>query len=511
MRKVEMKIIFFSAFILFASIQFFCVIDLQAQITFEKNPFEKEMPFDYKPINVQFWQEYEQILKGKENNEVVDKSIGLVKSAEWTKKTKNERAEILLVLAETAYRAEKPFLTTLLIFEINKMFPLGNQAIRSLYLLEKVVKQYNIIDEVFLTENLFDQDMDLQAKRVPQDLKSFVAYLIWDRYDKVKFKYSLDFLSGLINQNTEWKSRAEYKKALQAIKLGRDEEAFKVFESLANDKEISSFLRLKNQLQLARILFEKGEFEKSFDLQKSLPMDTSDAGYLLLERAWNKYYLKHYSKALGLITAQQNPVFINSHTPETFILKALIFKDLCIFKSVFSVKKEFEDKYANTISYIKQRKNLMQNDVLKRWALQHYQLKQNAQIITGLRLDKEWLTNNFEDATFFKYTSQLQSLKEKQIQDRFALKLKDEIRNVADKLLDYSEQISFLDYQTKVDQLKVEATQLKSNYQQQEISFMSFDRLYWDYNGELWLDELENIRVIVKSQCENANVASPKN
>ena len=170
---------------------------------------------------------------------------------------------------------------------------------------------------------------------------------------------------------------------------------------------------------------------------------------------------------------------------------------------MYQIKGDFERKYSKSINAIKKRQDLDKDNTLKRWALQNYVLKQEALSITGLRQDMKWLEDHFSGTDIYKYFKDVAAAKEKQIQDRLAFKLKKELRRVADQLLNYNEQISFLDYQTKVDSLKIKTNSFKRNYSPETISFITFDRLYWNYVGELWIDELENLRVLVKSKCED--------
>lgn len=470
-----------------------------SQIQFEKNPFDKEAPFSYIPVNEDLWRSYEKNLKSKSH----DANLDLVKSLQFSKLKMNEKAEAYLILAENAFESGRPYLASLLVFEINKIFPLSNQSIRSLYLLEKIYQKHNIIDEVFLFENIFDQDINLNDKKIPRDLKSFISYLYLEKTDSKKFKIDQKAMVRFIQPDTEWQLRLDYKKALYELFNNRLDAAIEIFEKLLANKNTSEYLRRRTERQLARLLFEKGEFEKSFDYLKNLQFQAEDGGAILLERAWNKYYLRHYSKALGLLTALDSPLFINSMSPESYILKILIYKELCIYDSVFQIKNDFEKKYSKSINAIKKRQDLDKDNTLKRWALQNYVLKQEALSITGLRQDMKWFEDHFSGTDIYKYFKEVTASKEKQIQDRLAFKLKKELRKVADQLLNYNEQISFLDYQTKVDSLKIKSNSFKKNYSPETISFITFDRLYWNYVGELWIDELENLRVLVKSKCED--------
>lgn len=473
-------------------------INASAQIEFEKNPFEKEKSFEYIPQNKNFWEEYQQL---KANKKFDDMNTLISKQNLKTSKT-NEKAEVYLAFADAAYEQNHPYVSLVAIFEINKIFPLSNQSIMSFFLVEKIFKNYNIHDRVLISESFLDQDIDITSSKIPNEIKSFLGYLFSDASYQKRYRNKFKKYDSFILQNSEWSFRKEYERGLYELFNNRIDEALKIFDGLRQNEMASVFLKGKAQRQLARLLFEKGEFEKSFDYLKSLQTTQEDTGAVLLERAWNKYYLKHYSKSLGLLQALDHSIFSRTQTPESDVLQMLIYKELCHYDSVFDVKNEFHKKYSKSIERIKKRADLSKDPLLKRWALQSYKLKTESSYITGLRTDKKWVKKIFSDSEISKNLGEKVLLKEKQIDDEISILNRNEIRKVAEKLLDYNEQVNFLDYQTKVDSLRLKKNKRDENYRPESISLMTFDRLYWKYEGELWIDEIENLRVLIKSRCE---------
>lgn len=180
----------------------------------------------------------------------------------------------------------------------------------------------------------------------------------------------------------------------------------------------------------------------------------------------NKYYLKHYSKSLGLLTALNDSMFSKTQTPESDVLQMLIYKELCHYESVFEVKDRFQKRYLKSVNRIKKRGNLIEDPLLKKWALQNYQLKTEASYITGLRTDRKWMNKIFSGSELTKLFEGKAVLKEKQLDDEISLMLRKEIRKVSEKLLDFNEQVNFLDYRTKVDSLKLKKNTKDVNYDQ---------------------------------------------
>jgi hypothetical protein len=476
-----------------------CVfLQASAQIKFEQNPFEKAEPFEYQSVRNSFWKEIDQQLK----QGMFDEALALAFSQETKSLKLNEKAEVYLAVAEIAVRTGHPYIATMLAHEITHIFPLSNQAIRSYFLLEEILRKHAIYDEFIIGETIIEQDINFENKKIPGELRGFLGYLFFQSHRAQNFTKWEAQAKQFITPNTEWAFRLEYDRALYELYNDRFDEALKIFDGLMNNELASDYLRKKAKRQYARLIFEKGEFQKSFQMLKSLQFEQDDRGSILLERAWTKYYLKHYSKALGLLTALDAKLFDSSRTPETEILKMLIFKELCHYDSVFDIKKRFDRRYKSALQDIKLRKDLSKNREIMQLALQRPALKNYSAFIGGLRQDFQWLKKKATNGQLMEDLQTKVALQDKQMQDILSLKIRDQLRKSSNDLLDWNEQVNFLDYQTRVDSLRIRRSDKELNYRPEAIPLITFDRLYWLYKGEVWLDEIENLRVLVTSRCQ---------
>lgn len=471
-----------------------------SQVSFEQNPFEKADPFQYQSIRNDFWKQIDDLMFKKDYDGVVRAAFN-----EDIKRIKpNEKAEVYLAVAEAAVKTDHFYLAFILCHEITNIFPLSNQAIQSYFLLEEILKKNALTDDLIIGETVIEQDINLESKKIPVELKSFLGYLFFQSHRQQNFPKWEKVAQRYITPNTEWAFRLDYDKALYELYNDRFAESLKIFESLMNNELASDYLRKKSQRQYARLIFEKGEFQKAFEMLKALQFDQDDRGAILLERAWTKYYLKHYSKALGLLTALDTSLFESSRTPETDILKMLIYKELCHYDSVFEIKTKFDKRYKNALKDIKARADLTKNRELLQLALQKPFLKNYSTFIGGLRRDMKWIKKVGSSGAMMSDIQAKVTAKDRQLQDIVSLKLRDQIRKTAEEMLDWNEQINFLDYQTRVDSLRIRRSDKELNYRPEPIPLITFDRLYWIYKGEMWLDELENLRVLVKSKCQKS-------
>ena len=471
-----------------------------SQVKFEQNPFEKADPYQYQSVRNEFWKQVEEMLLNKKYDEI----IKLTTEEDLKKIKPNEKAEIYLAVAEAAVKTDHPYLAFMLTHEITKIFPLSNQALRAYFLMEEITKKNSLFDELIIGETIIEQDINLESKKIPQEIRGFLAYMFFQSYRQQGFVKWEKIAQKWILPNTEWSFRLDYDKALYELYNDRFDASLKLFEAIKDNVLASDHLRKKAKRQYARMIFEKGEFQKSFELLKELQFEQDDRGFILLERAWTKYYLKHYSKALGLLTALDTKLFEQSRTPETDILKMLIYKELCHYGEVFEVKKTFDKRYKKAIEDIKNRKDLSKNKTLLQLALMKTNLKSYSGFIGGIRRDMNWFKKVGTSGDLMTDFQTKVKFKDKQLQDIISLKLNDQIRKTADEMLDWNEQINFLDYQTRVDSLRIRRSDKELNYRPEAIPLMTFDRLYWLYKGEMWLDELESLRVLVKSKCQKS-------
>ncbi|MBK8204868.1 MAG: hypothetical protein IPK68_22020 [Bdellovibrionales bacterium] len=78
--------------------------------------------------------------------------------------------------------------------------------------------------------------------------------------------------------------------------------------------------------------------------------------------------------------------------------------------------------------------------------------------------------------------------------------LEEKTRNYANELLDAEEQILFLEYTSRLDELRVRRGD-DSTYRAQDISYITFEKIYWPADGEFWWDEMPDYLMKISSRC----------
>ncbi|MEX1100171.1 MAG: tetratricopeptide repeat protein, partial [Bacteriovoracaceae bacterium] len=98
-------------------------------------------------------------------------------------------------------------------------------------------------------------------------------------------------------------------------------------------------------IDVARLRFKQGEFEKAIRRYEDVPKTSIKWPYILLEKAWAYYYLGNYNRSLGLLITYNSPLLESYFMPEAEVLKALNYYQLCLYPDALSVVNRFYDIY----------------------------------------------------------------------------------------------------------------------------------------------------------------------
>lgn len=270
-------------------------------------------------------------------------------------------------------------------------------------------------------------------------------------------------------------------------------------------KKEMPFFQLKNRitLQLARLYFEKGMFEQAYGLYQGLKgMPVREQGRVLLEKAWTKFYLGDYGRAMGHLHAMKAPFFTASHHFETYILEMLIYRKLCHYDAVTGVSKAFEEKYKSTLNRIRGRSTLTYDKELFVMAALDNQIQMQANLISKLHDEINLMRSmGWEKYSFYKDLFRSYKTKDRQIQLSLEKELQPRIEQMANELLRAYDQIQFVTYKSSLDKLNINEGQEKEKFKSEEISSFSFEKVFWPTGTEYWYDEMDNYTMKISSKC----------
>lgn len=408
--------------------------------------------------------------------------------------------ELTLVRAEALTKLGMPLIAQRLYSSIVAKSNGSEQAQLALKKLSDLVKSEEI-DELAL-ESLANF---LEISIEPEPAAAMISYFKWRALSNRGMKDWAERQFKEIPSQSAWQGDLDYAGAVRLVSENDIDKAIEIFQRISKDERSRKITRQMAQLQYARLLFERQDFNEAFKLYQTLDLPLRERGRALLEMAWSQYYIKQYAEALGLLHALRSPVFDSSKSPERYILQMLILRDLCYYDEVHLLEKMFQDEYGLVYREIEARRAYDKNDRLAALTLLDIRLQRAANLVYKLRSEKAKLENlKLKDAKWA--TDVINFLKQREVDLRFQLDhdIRLKSREVADTLIDQREQIKFIGYSATI-QSKADGSH-KPGYEGTEIPALKFDTLYWPVrNREFWWDEASYYRALIKSRCGSEN------
>lgn len=462
-----------------------------------------EKPYEYEPIDPDYWQSVQDKLKDGNYSKVIEQGLEL---GEDYGDDSDDSLEGLLAVGMALKDLKLYYAATLVFKDVTLKRISSELAQKALYELS-LIDQESYLDPVDMIDDFLNSN---EFGTLHPDVQSFVSYHV-SMSDLINgFRDWSKVQAGQVKRDSYWYFKTQYLKGLNEIYQNKPDEAEARLTRISLNTAANERLKKRANLQIARISFEKKDFVKAANMYKDLKdFPPREKGRILLERAWSNYYLKNYSESLGILQGLKAPVYMVSVSPERYVLEMIIYKQLCYFEKVNQVAREYYNVFGKAIKDIKKRKDLKKNIAISQYVMSNMRIQEQANFINQLR--DEVATIHDMDLKNYKYFKDIETQyknKDNEVQKRLFLKLDQFYPAASEDILDSEEQVKFLDYTAKLDALRIVRKGEERDYKSDKISYVKFDKVYWPVEDEYWTDELDDYQVLIKSQCDQAMPSS---
>jgi len=422
----------------------------------------------------------------------------LVGAGDSGDKTENAR----FFLAESLAKLGFHYAATEYYYDIAKVRRAPEFVAPSLAALEKITRE-RPFDEVLIVDDLiYDSPFGTVSEEVDD----------WLRYNRgvENFRHGLErwaveSFAG-IRENTHYWYKAKYVEAIWNLRTGgAPEDSIKILASVidapAADEEVKNLARHG----YARLLFEKGDYLESFKAYDKIRGDVRTAASILLEKAWAKFYLGDYRKAMGLLLALDAPIYKGFFAPEKYVLRAIILKTYCHYRAAKAATAAFRLDFGKALKTIRERTNLASVPEIYDAAVQEGELKRADAFLQTLLIEKGTIGDfgAWKAAGLSKHLDRMYTLKANEMKRRIAGNLKDATRRIAESLLDFEEQMNILDYEIGLDLYKrIRAKPSATTGAEEVTKIPKFSEdVYYLFEGEYWVDEFHDLSFDINDRC----------
>ena len=301
-------------------------------------------------------------------------------------------------------------------------------------------------------------------------------------------------------------SRAKFALLVTRLKNAKnvDDQMIDDFLELSKDEKLTMEARNEARLAVARLRYEKKDYEgalKAYDMVQLPSLDPGRAT-LYLEEAWTRYNLGQLRATIGLLTTLDAPSFRDEFLPDKYILRALVFRDLCQYLPAKRAAKELTRRFSDSLEAIRERDDLTQDFRLRRAANSHGSTKRAARFLESLNLEGENLgrhAGGFGDR-LYKHLTKIYDLAHAEAERIYQQRLRDAVREEADKLLRADEQVRLMEYEVGLKLYERVKRGAKLAQPEKEIPLTNA-QIGFKFTGEYWNDELRSYRVSIPSRC----------
>ncbi|MFZ5444933.1 MAG: hypothetical protein ACOZQL_33395 [Myxococcota bacterium] len=359
-------------------------------------------------------------------------------------------------------------------------------------------------DEVMIDEQVFGA---LDLGFLPEEVAGYAHYqqgLVDLRVGNER--WATTHFSKLPETSAE-ASRAKYAMLVTRLRSAKRElpkEMVDQFLELTKDQKLTQEARNDAMLAVARLRYEQGDFAGALEAYAGVKLPELDPGRatLYLEEAWTRYQLGQVHAAMGILTTLDAPSFREEFLPDKYLLKALIYRDLCHYLPAKRAAKELTRKYAESLDAVREREDLTGDTRLLRAASAKGTTRRAHKFLQSLELEGEQLgryAGTFGDR-MFGYMTRLYDLARAEAQRVYNQRLQESVRGEADKLLRAAEQVRLMEYEVglKLYERVKKGSKLVAVIEEEPIKP---DQVAFPFVDEYWNDELRSYRFSLKSRC----------
>jgi hypothetical protein len=286
----------------------------------------------------------------------------------------------------------------------------------------------------------------------------------------------------------------------------RFEERTPAIKAVASRMSAVRAIQGKALHSLARLLYEQKQFAATYATLGKIPKNTELGSEILLERAWAKYKSGDPHRAMGLVYALDAPVYRTLFAPEKFLLRGLIYRRFCHFRSAKLAARQFRIVYGKSLREIRAGKPESKIETIREAAKRRVQSRKLYLFQRSLENELDAIDNHeklWGPVGLQKALVKLYRQKLKQVSTDLERSLEASAREVAEEMLQSEEQVNLLEYEIgqAIFQRVGEAVGTTSVKKQAAKVPYAAGRVYYRFDDEYWTDELPHYKFNIEDRC----------
>jgi len=170
-------------------------------------------------------------------------------------------------------------------------------------------------------------------------------------YRQGEFAKARDFFLE-VNKDSDLFVQAVFFAGVTHVRERRAEPAAKAFKSIVDKFEDMLFLNSEEErflnlawLSLARIYYSTKHWDSAVEAWNKIPQSSEYYLDALMEESWAYFQVEQLDRALGNVHTLNSPFFDTSFYPESIVLKAVIYFNMCMYEDAQITIDKFSKEY----------------------------------------------------------------------------------------------------------------------------------------------------------------------
>jgi hypothetical protein len=253
-------------------------------------------------------------------------------------------------------------------------------------------------------------------------------------------------------------------------------------------------------LALARVLYERKNYEEAWALYAQVRLPLVEQDVVLLEWAWDRIASEDYQRSLGMVVGLGAPIYRRLFAPERDLIRAMALRRLCQYRAAHLAVRDFREHYGALVRKARDREGLRDDPQIEQWAAWGTRLAPWARLRTRLRTEKA-LVSQVGDERLAQHLQTLYTARLAYTEETLNRGLVRAIDQVVDELLRVDEQMSLIDYEIGAGLMKPGGNRAGHvTARSGELPYGS-PEAFFRFDGEYWSDELTDFAVISDDRC----------
>lgn len=374
---------------------------------------------------------------------------------------------------------------------------------------------------------------NLQLKDFPPSERDTLYFKLGQvRYENEDYRKALE-LFNKVDNGSRYALDAQYYSGLSYSRLNQDETALNIFQKILSgteSKNITSPIRVQSQLAVARTLYKKKDWDNAILYYSKIPRDSEYWPDSLLEQTWAMLRSGRLRSALSNFHTLHSPFYENIYNPESLLLRSIVYLYICKYdemekvlslykKNYTPLSKEFrnairqsDDWFSYIDAYKRGRKDIKSKlpvGVLRKILLQE-EIQNQFYYLDKITSERKNLldNNSLKKTSLGIYGLKVLNRRISGTQNKISLMIKENLTKLELELRKFNEQADLIAFELtsgKTQQLKKKIREGSVASIDEKINrdfYVENGYQFYPFKGEYWLDEVGNYQYFGKQSCE---------